>query len=97
MNGPLAVVIQRRAALEVDAIDDWWRRHRTAAPDLFMSELARMLSAIALMNARAEYAECFFEGRATTSTTASALARRSIRRYPSCSRSRACCGGRRTA
>jgi hypothetical protein len=49
MNGPLAVVIQRRAALEVDAIDDWWRRHRTAAPDLFMSELARMLSAIAMM------------------------------------------------
>jgi plasmid stabilization system protein ParE len=49
MKEPLGVVFQRRAAREIEAVDEWWRAHRTAAPELFVSELDAMLSALALM------------------------------------------------
>ena len=49
MNEPLAVVFQRRAAREIEAVDEWWREHRTSAPDVFAFELGAVLSAIALM------------------------------------------------
>lgn len=49
MKEPLTVVFQRRATREIEAVDEWWRANRTAAPALFVSELDAMLSAIALM------------------------------------------------
>lgn len=49
MTEPLTVVFQRRAAREIEAVDEWWRANRTSAPDLFVSELDTMLSAVALM------------------------------------------------
>lgn len=38
MREPLTVVFQRRAAREIEAVDEWWRANRAAAPDLFVSE-----------------------------------------------------------
>jgi plasmid stabilization system protein ParE len=35
----LAVRTTPDAESQVRAIDDWWRRHRAAAPDLFLDEL----------------------------------------------------------
>jgi plasmid stabilization system protein ParE len=49
MREPLGVVLQHRAAREIEAVDQWWRANRRAAPDLFVSELDAILSAIALM------------------------------------------------
>jgi plasmid stabilization system protein ParE len=49
MNEPLTVVFQRRAAREIEAVDEWWRANRMASPDLFVSELDAMVSAVALM------------------------------------------------
>jgi plasmid stabilization system protein ParE len=49
MNEPLAVVFQRRAVRETEAIDEWWRTNRPAAPDLFARELEAMLAVVALM------------------------------------------------
>ncbi len=49
MREPLTVVFQRRAAREIEAVDEWWQANRSAAPDLFVSELDAMLSAVALM------------------------------------------------
>jgi plasmid stabilization system protein ParE len=49
MKEPLPIAFQRRAAREIEAVDEWWRTNRTAAPDLFVSELDTMLSAVALM------------------------------------------------
>jgi len=88
MNEPLIVVFQRRAAREIEAVDEWWRANRTASPDLFVSELDAMIAAIALMPslgapAKAERAPglpaCSSAERATTSTTVSAT------RYSKCS------------
>lgn len=39
MREPLTVVFQRRAAREIDAVDESWQANRRAAPDLFVSEL----------------------------------------------------------
>jgi plasmid stabilization system protein ParE len=49
MNEPLGIVFQRRATREVERIDEWWRANRRAAPDLFITELGRMLSAVAIL------------------------------------------------
>jgi nitroreductase len=49
MTEPLSVVFQRRAIREAEAIDEWWRSNRHAAPDLFATELEAMLGAAALM------------------------------------------------
>lgn len=49
MKGPLPVVFQRRAAREIEAVDEWWWANRTTSPDLFASELDAMISAVALM------------------------------------------------
>lgn len=49
MNEPLTVVFLRRAAREIEAVDEWWRANRIAAPELFVSELDAVLSAVALM------------------------------------------------
>jgi plasmid stabilization system protein ParE len=49
MNEPLAVVFQRRATREIEAIDRWWRENRSAAPDLFLHELEKMLAIVALV------------------------------------------------
>jgi len=49
MSEPLAVVFQRRATREIEAVDEWWRANRPAAADLFLTELERMLAAVALM------------------------------------------------
>lgn len=49
MTEPLAVVFQRRAIREAEAIDEWWRSNRPSAPDLFLSELEAMTGAAALM------------------------------------------------
>src|SRR5690242_3508396 len=46
---PLAIVFQRRASLEVETIDMWWRTNRAAAADLFLTELERILQAVALL------------------------------------------------
>ena len=35
----LPIVLERRASLEIEAIDSWWRTNRTAVPDAFLSEL----------------------------------------------------------
>ena len=51
MKEPLAVVFQRRATREVEEIDAWWRANRSSAQDLFLTELERMLAAVALMPA----------------------------------------------
>lgn len=49
MTGPLSIVIQRRVTREIEAVDQWWRANRSSAPDLFVTELERMLTAMALM------------------------------------------------
>lgn len=49
MKRPLVLVFQRRATREVEEIDEWWRSNRPSASDLFLTELERMLSALALM------------------------------------------------
>lgn len=49
MTEPLSVVFQRRAIREAEAIDEWWRSNRPAAPELFATELEAMLGAAALM------------------------------------------------
>lgn len=49
MSAPLRVVIQRRAVVEAEAVDAWWRVHRSDVSDLFASELDTMLAAIAAM------------------------------------------------
>ena len=46
---PLPVVLQRRASLELETIDQCWRTNRTLAPDLFLDELERVLQAVALL------------------------------------------------
>jgi plasmid stabilization system protein ParE len=47
MTEPLTVVFQRRATREIEEIDEWWRANRPSAPDLFITELERMLAAVA--------------------------------------------------
>jgi hypothetical protein len=49
MNEPFAVVFQRRATHEIEQVDRWWRKNRSSSPDLFVTELERMLTAVALM------------------------------------------------
>ena len=49
MIEPLAIVFQSRATREIEAVDEWWRANRPSAPDLFVTELERMLAAVALM------------------------------------------------
>lgn len=49
MSGPLSVVFQRRAAREIEEIEQWWREHRPSAPALFLTELERTLAAAALV------------------------------------------------
>jgi hypothetical protein len=49
MTEALAVVFERRAIRETEAIDEWWRSNRPSARDLFVSELEAMLAAAALM------------------------------------------------
>jgi plasmid stabilization system protein ParE len=46
---PLPLVFQRRASVELEAIDAWWRTNRTAVPELFLDELERVLAAVALL------------------------------------------------
>lgn len=46
---PLAIVFERRANLEIETIDAWWRTNRPSAPDLFMEELERVLDALAIL------------------------------------------------
>lgn len=41
-----AVVISPEAEAQIRAIDQWWRRNRAAAPDLFVQELAEALAAL---------------------------------------------------
>jgi hypothetical protein len=48
-SGTLRVVFEARAAREVAEIDEWWREHRPAAPDLFARELQRVLAVIAVV------------------------------------------------
>ncbi len=36
---PLPIVFERRASLEVETIDAWWRSNRASAPELFLLEL----------------------------------------------------------
>ena len=45
----LPIVLERRASLEIETIDAWWRTNRTAAPDAFLNELERVLEAVALL------------------------------------------------
>lgn len=47
MIEPLAIVFQSRATREIEAVDEWWRANRPSAPDLFVTELERMLAAVA--------------------------------------------------
>lgn len=49
MKEPLAVVFQRRATREIAEVDAWWRKNRPSSPDLFLMELERMLTAVALV------------------------------------------------
>jgi plasmid stabilization system protein ParE len=49
MTEPLTVVFQRRATREIEEVDEWWRANRPSAPDLFITELERMLAAVAMM------------------------------------------------
>lgn len=49
MSEPLTVASQRRATREIEEVDEWWRTNRPSAPGLFLTELERMLSALALM------------------------------------------------
>lgn len=49
MSEVLAVVVQGRAAREIEIINAWWHEHRTSAPGLFASELETMLAALALV------------------------------------------------
>jgi plasmid stabilization system protein ParE len=51
MTQPHAVVFQHRATSETETINQWWRENRPAAPDLFATELAGALSALALLPA----------------------------------------------
>lgn len=46
---PLTIVFVRRASLEVETIDTWWRTNRTSAPELFVNELEQVLQAVALL------------------------------------------------
>jgi plasmid stabilization system protein ParE len=46
---PLPIVFQRRASLEAETINAWWRTNRSSAPDLFVVELERVLQAVALL------------------------------------------------
>jgi plasmid stabilization system protein ParE len=48
MTRPLSVVFQRRAIREIEAADEWWRSNR-ATPELFLMELERVISVVALM------------------------------------------------
>jgi plasmid stabilization system protein ParE len=43
----LPVVVAPRADRQIDAIDRWWRAHRSAAPDLFQDELGAALELLA--------------------------------------------------
>lgn len=49
MTEPLAVVLQHRAAREIEEVDGWWRQNRPFSPDLFLAELESTLAAAALM------------------------------------------------
>ncbi len=49
MSVPFAIVFQRRAAREIERVDEWWRASRPSSPDLFVNELERVLAAIVLM------------------------------------------------
>lgn len=49
MTEPLTVVFELRAAREVEDIDAWWRANREAAPDVFMSELERIVAILVLV------------------------------------------------
>ena len=42
------ILVSPQAELQIEAIDDWWRANRVAAPDLFAQELAESLSTIEL-------------------------------------------------
>jgi plasmid stabilization system protein ParE len=41
------LVVPNRVEDEIRRIDAWWRRHRLAAPDLFVEELAAALELLA--------------------------------------------------
>jgi hypothetical protein len=92
MNEPLAVVLQLRAVEEVEEIDAWWRRNRTASPDLFLRELDARCSALppsCRRSARPSEAiglwacdACSFAGPSITSTTESATRSVNTMRIP---------------
>ena len=42
----MQVLIVPEADEQIREIDDWWREHRTASPDLFAEELAAAISLI---------------------------------------------------
>jgi hypothetical protein len=43
------VELSAEADAQVDKVEAWWRRNRLGAPDLFMTELAEALIALAEM------------------------------------------------
>ncbi len=49
MNRPLAIIFQLRATRDIERADEWWRTNRPSSPDLFVTELTRVLDAVALM------------------------------------------------
>ncbi len=49
MSGPFAAIFQHRATREIETIDEWWRKNRHSSPDLFVTELERMLAAVVLI------------------------------------------------
>lgn len=53
----LPIVFERRASLEAETIDAWWRTNRASAPDLFLAELERALQAVALLPELGELAK----------------------------------------
>ncbi len=54
------VVVAPEALEQAETIDEWWRTHRPAAPDLFAGELASALATLGeapLIGPRVEYAD----------------------------------------
>jgi hypothetical protein len=57
----LPVVVSPKAERQADAIDRWWRAHRSAAPDLFQGEFVAALDpparAVKLVVSKNRYGE----------------------------------------
>ena len=46
MKEPLTVVFQRRAAREIEAVDEWWRANRTASAQIRSRSDSNQLRAV---------------------------------------------------